>query len=73
MKPGGNWFDDIPDEYQDGTIDDEDALAHAISIEYFADDDPDYMNPGEQELYDMPSDLDPLERILAEEDAEWYE
>jgi len=51
---------EVPDEYGGP---DEDALAHAFSLDYIADDLPDYMND-EQELYDQQS---------AEEDAEWEE
>jgi len=60
---------EVPDEYGGS---EEDALAHAFSLDYIADDLPDYMNE-EQELYDQQSALDPLEQLIAEEDAEWEE
>lgn len=62
-------YDDIADEYGG---DEEDALAHAFSLDYFADDLPDYMND-EEELFDMPSALDPLDELIEAEDREWDE
>ena len=67
-KPGSLPWDVIPDEYQDGSIDDADALAHALSIDYF-DSTIEFMN--NEEAYLGQSDLDPMDELLAEDDAEW--
>jgi len=59
---------DIPDEYGG---DEEDALAHAFSLDYLADDQPDYMNPEEEYYHAVESDLDPLNLLIEEEEREW--
>jgi len=65
---GGNWYDDIPNEYQDGSIDNEDAMAHAFSLDHMHAHD-EYMND-EEEYFDMPATLDPLDELIAQEEYE---
>lgn len=66
MKGKTPWHD-IPDEYGG---DEDDAMSHAFSLDYLADDLPDYMNE-EEELFHAQSALDPLEQLMQEEDDEW--
>lgn len=63
-------WQDIPNEYGEAgdIIDDDDALAHAFSLDYL-EPEPDFMNG--EELFYEESELDPLEELLADEDEEW--